>query len=186
MLSLIIIYERNAMDPGKRFINNTLLSLLCFNSIVKNVIFSNFLTYQLIFGTPGSLSKFSKLSYKEVKLKFTKSNISTDHEINIFGMYYGGILTYTNGAMILGEMGIIQLLYVTHFSKMITLDDSFILMILNQFNLLIVFGTTIIRVYIEEPFLNIHYQTMNLLNEPMVTSEFSRELEPYFKVIAIW
>ena len=113
-------------------------------------------------------------------------NFSTDHEINIFGMYYGGILTYTNGAMILGEMGIIQLLYVTHFSKMITLDDSFILMILNQFNLLIVFGTTIIRVYIEEPFLNIHYQTMNLLNEPMVTSEFSRELEPYFKVIAIW
>ena len=62
MLSLIIIYERNAMDPGKRFINNTLLSMLCFNSIVQNVIFSNFLTYQLIFGTPGSLSKFSYLS----------------------------------------------------------------------------------------------------------------------------
>ena len=61
MLSLIIIYERFAMDSKKRFINNTLLSLFCCNSIVQNAIFTNFMTYQLIFGTPGSLSKLSKL-----------------------------------------------------------------------------------------------------------------------------
>ena len=61
MLSLIIIYERFAMDSKKRFINNTLLSLFCCNSIAQNVIFTNFMTYQLIFGTPGSLSKLSKL-----------------------------------------------------------------------------------------------------------------------------
>ena len=57
MLLIIIIYERFAMDPQKRFINNTLLSLFCFNSIIQNVIFSTYMAYQLIFGTPGSLSK---------------------------------------------------------------------------------------------------------------------------------
>ena len=65
MLLLIIIYERFAMDPQKRFINNTLLSLFCFNSIIQNVIFSTYMAYQLIFGIPGSLSKLS-ISYKTV------------------------------------------------------------------------------------------------------------------------
>ena len=58
MLLIIIIYERFAMDCQKRFINNTLLSLFCFNSIVENVIFTTYMAYQLIFGSPGSLSKF--------------------------------------------------------------------------------------------------------------------------------
>ena len=101
-------------------------------------------------------------------------------------MYFGGISTYTHGALILGEMAIFQLLYVTRFSRMIALDDTFIFVILNQFNLLIVFGATFIRIYIEEPFQNIHYQTMNLLNQPMVTSKFSKELQPHFKLLNIW
>ena len=101
-------------------------------------------------------------------------------------MYIGGILTYTHGALILGEMAIIELLYVTKFSRMIALDDTFIFIVINQVNLLVVFGAIIIRVYIEEPFQNIHYHTMNLLNQPMVTSEFSKELKPHFKLLNIW
>ena len=65
MLFIIIIYERFAMDPQKRFIDNILLSHFCFNSIIQNVIASTYMTYQLIFGTPGSLSK----SYFEILKK---------------------------------------------------------------------------------------------------------------------
>ena len=65
MLLIIIIYERFAMDPQKRFINNTLLSLFCFNSIFQNVIFSTYMAYQLIFGTPGSLSKLNQIKINQ-------------------------------------------------------------------------------------------------------------------------
>ena len=68
MLLIIIVYERFAMDPQKRFINNTLLSLFCFNSIFENVIFSTYMAYQLIFGTPGSLSK---LFYQNMKTQIS-------------------------------------------------------------------------------------------------------------------
>ena len=38
MLLVIILYERFAMDPQKRFVNNMLLSCLCLTAILANVI----------------------------------------------------------------------------------------------------------------------------------------------------
>ena len=108
------------------------------------------------------------------------------HEINILGMYIGGIITLTHGSIIVGEMAVLQLLYVTNFTRMISMDDSFIFAILIQVNLVLLIGPFIIRLYIDEPFQNIHYRTMNFLNQPMVTSEFSEEFEPYFKLLNIW
>ena len=101
-------------------------------------------------------------------------------------MYIGGIITLTHSGLIMGEMAVIQLLYVTKFSRMIALDDSFIIVLLIQVNLVLLIGPFLIRIYIDEPFQNIHYRTMNFLNQPMVTSEFSNELQPYFKLINIW
>ena len=108
------------------------------------------------------------------------------HEINILGMYIGGIITLTHGSIIVGEMAVLQLLYVTNFTRMIAMDDSFIFAILIQVNLVLLIGPFIIRLYIDEPFQNIHYRTMNFLNQPMVTSESSEEFEPYFKLLNIW
>ena len=51
----------------------------------------------------------------------------------------------THSALIMGEMAIIQLLYVTSFTRMIALNDTFIYVILNQINLLLVFGAAIIE-----------------------------------------
>ena len=101
-------------------------------------------------------------------------------------MYIGGIITLTHGSIIVGEMAVLQLLYVTNFTRMIAMDDSFIFAILIQVNLVLLFGPFLIRIYIDEPFQNIHYQTMNFLNQPIITSEFSNEYEPYFKLLNIW
>ena len=101
-------------------------------------------------------------------------------------MYIGGIITLTHGSLIMGEMAVLQLLYVTNFTKMLAMDDSFIFMIVIQVNLVLLIGPFIIRIYIDEPFQNIHYQTMNFLNQPIITSEFSNEYEPYFKLLNIW
>ena len=92
----------------------------------------------------------------------------------------------THGSLIMGEMAVLQLLYVTNFTKMLAMDDSFIFMIVIQVNLVLLIGPFIIRIYIDEPFQNIHYQTMNFLNQPIITSEFSNEYEPYFKLLNIW
>ena len=86
----------------------------------------------------------------------------------------------------MGEMAVLQLLYVTNFTKMLAMDDSFIFVILIQVNLVVLIGPFLIRIYIDEPFQNIHYQTMNFLNQLVVTSEFSNEFEPYFKLLNIW
>ena len=101
-------------------------------------------------------------------------------------MYIGGIITLTHGSLIMGEMAVLQLLYVTNFTKMLAMDDSFIFVILIQVNLVVLIGPFLIRIYIDEPFQNIHYQTMNFLNQLVVTSEFSNEFEPYFKLLNIW
>ena len=101
-------------------------------------------------------------------------------------MYIGGIITLTHGSLIMGEMAVLQLLYVTNFTKMLAMDDSFIFVILIQVNLVVLIGPFLIRIYIDEPFQNIHYQTMNFLNQPIITSEFSNEYEPYFKLLNIW
>ena len=101
-------------------------------------------------------------------------------------MYFGGIMHLTHSALIMGEMAIIQLLYVTSFTRMIALNDTFIYVILNQINLLLVFGAAIIRIYLEEPFHNIHYLTLNFLNQAIVSSHFSNKLKPYFKLLNIW
>ena len=100
-------------------------------------------------------------------------------------MYIGGIIPLTHGSIIMGEMAVIQLLYVTNFSRMSGLDDSFIFVILVQVNLVLILTPYFIRIFIDEPFQNIHYQTMNYLNQPMVTSEFSVELKPYYKLLNI-
>ena len=92
----------------------------------------------------------------------------------------------THGSLIMGEMAVLQLLYVTNFTKMLAMDDSFIFVILIQVNLVVLIGPFLIRIYIDEPFQNIHYQTMNFLNQLVVTSEFSNEFEPYFKLLNIW
>ena len=116
----------------------------------------------------------------------SQSYFQTAHEVNILGMYIGGIITLTHGSLIMGEMAVLQLLYVTNFTKMLAMDDSFIFMIVIQVNLVLLIGPFIIRIYIDEPFQNIHYQTMNFLNQPIITSEFSNEYEPYFKLLNIW
>ena len=116
----------------------------------------------------------------------SQSYFQIAHEVNILGMYIGGIITLTHGSLIMGEMAVLQLLYVTNFTKMLAMDDSFIFVILIQVNLVVLIGPFLIRIYIDEPFQNIHYQTMNFLNQLVVTSEFSNEFEPYFKLLNIW
>ena len=49
MLIVMILYERFAMDPQKRFVNNMLLSCLCFTAILSNIVPISSLTYDTIY-----------------------------------------------------------------------------------------------------------------------------------------
>ena len=53
MLLVIILYERFAMDPQKRFVNNMLLSCLCLTAILANVIPISGMTYDILYERMG-------------------------------------------------------------------------------------------------------------------------------------
>ena len=55
MLIVMILYERFAMDPQKRFVNNMLLSCLCLTAILANVIPLSGMTYCVLFDRMGKL-----------------------------------------------------------------------------------------------------------------------------------
>ena len=55
MLLVIILYERFAMDPQKRFVNNMLLSCLCLTAILANVIPISGMTYDMLYDRMGKL-----------------------------------------------------------------------------------------------------------------------------------
>ena len=58
MLIVMILYERFAMDPQKRFINNMLLSCLCFTAILSNIVPISSMTYDTIYEPLGKLLFF--------------------------------------------------------------------------------------------------------------------------------
>ena len=58
MLLVIILYERFAMDPQKRFVNNMLLSCLCLTAILANVIPISGMTYDMLYDRMGKLLQY--------------------------------------------------------------------------------------------------------------------------------
>ena len=95
---------------------------------------------------------------------------------------YVGIMTFQ--ALLLGEIAIIKLLYVTKFSKMALLDDKFLFTILTQINCLIVFTGVSIRIYLGEPYQNFHFQFFYSRGIPLPS--MYPELTQWYKLMVIW
>ena len=55
-LLIMMIYERFAMDPQKRTVNNQLIFNLCFSNIIQNLISCPLLTYRMLVSPLGNLS----------------------------------------------------------------------------------------------------------------------------------
>ena len=55
-LLIMLIYERFAMDPQKRTVNNQLIFNLCFSNIIQNLISCPLLTYRMLVSPLGKLS----------------------------------------------------------------------------------------------------------------------------------
>ena len=54
-LIIMMVYERYAMDPQKRTVNNQLISYLCFVGIIQNLICCPIATHRMLISPLGKL-----------------------------------------------------------------------------------------------------------------------------------
>ena len=85
MLIVMILYERFAMDPQKRFVNNMLLSCLCFTAILSNIVPISSMTYDTIYEPLGKLFYVFPLNFDVFRPSFGPfdcSNLCRDYDFS--------------------------------------------------------------------------------------------------------
>ena len=182
-LLIMMIYERFAMDPQKRTVNNQLIFNLCLSNIIQNLISCPLLTYRML------VSPLSKLSLKSFSHFFIGHNSKSVNVNLIFIDHTGAVMaTYTivvnmvYSALTLAEMTILKCLYISKWSKMAMIEDDFLARIFAEFNFFISITMTLIRIYLDEPMNNLHYIRLRGFQQ----SNLPEKYQTSFSTINTW
>ena len=158
-LLIMMIYERFAMDPQKRTVNNQLIFNLCFSNIIQNLISCPLLTYRMLVSPLGNLSLESFPNFFILHTWFWDcicNLIFIDHTCAVMATYTI-VVNMVYSAFTLAEMTLLKCLYISKWSKMAMIEDDFLARMLAEFNLFFSIMSTLIRIYLDEPMNNIHY-----------------------------
>ena len=158
LLFCMLWYEKFGMDSKKRTVTNQLLSRMIFALILFNIIFM-----PLFFG--ALLIPYSKYFIFKGFLNYCLQHICLLSVLFIFSNWFSFLiigeyayLTLEFGIyrilmhtlLTLAEMVIFKILYMYKFSVIAAMDEYFLTNFLTSFNIMINFGSTIIRVWLNE------------------------------------
>ena len=189
-LRILILYEKEGMDPQKRTINNQLLSKMCLILIWRNVFLSLGVVAMSPFFWNIDLGIYFNISVENNC--FCASLLIIWHYFFLFHykgdffaiiIFYGEVFVFSYLISSLLEMVIIKCLLMYKWSQMSMIDDYLIANLLHRINLLFSGILTFPRVSLAEYMTNLKFMR---LSKSFDVQNFHNPIKQWHPLIRFW